>query len=251
MKHLIQDQEEFNYFLWDILPELQRDEVYFVSLSARKKYLTEEERGLYDLGRTEMYARKVVRSKDKFKYVMNELSAIFNIRETKSGLPMPEKANVVYVNINPASMVKAVTAFKADMDREISQVINGLMDGGNPNYLALQYADRKLMNHIQKSKGTRHYLDVDVDSLDMNDLELLTRGLNDYQIKYHIIETHGGFHVLVDRVSLNQSKCPLHVYVKNLDNWLKQRDKECVFNQNGMIPVPGTLHAGKLVRVLE
>lgn len=250
MKHLVQDWDQFNYFAEQILPPLFRDEVYFVSLSTRKKYLTPEEREKYQLSQTEMYARKVVRSKDKLQFVMNELSAIFSIRETKSGQPMPLKANVVYININPSSMMKATNAFIADMNRETAQIINGLMAGGEPNFLALQYADRKLLNYIQKNAGTRTYLDVDVDSLDHFYLDILTSGLLEYNVEHYVIETHGGFHVLINRDSLNRSKYRLHEEVKALDNLLKPLDKECIFNSNAMIPVPGTLHAGKLVRIL-
>lgn len=51
MSKLIHNREEYNKFI-NILPDLKDDEVYFLSLSARNKYLTDAERTLFGLGRT-------------------------------------------------------------------------------------------------------------------------------------------------------------------------------------------------------
>ncbi len=248
MKHLIQDYNQFNTFVNDVLPELQKDEVYFISMSARKKYLTLDEREKYQLARTEMFARKVVHDKTQLQHAMDELSAQMSVRTTKSGLKMPEKALVTYINVNPSSMIKALTLFKKDMDHELNQIMSTLISDGEPNFDAVKYATRKFMNCVQKSKGTRHYLDIDVDSLDEQYKDQLVAQLND--IENHVLETHGGFHVLINREQLNGSGIQLHKIVREIDNELKKIDSECIFNKNAMIPVPGSLHAGKLVKLL-
>jgi len=245
MKHLVRNYEQFNRFVNDVLPDLQNDEVYFLSMSARKKYLTLEEREKYQLARTEMMLRKIVHSKDQLHHAMNELSAQISVRTTKSGLIMPEKALVCYINVNPSSMIKALTMFKRDMNHELAQVMSALMGDGQPNYDSIKYSTRKFMNCVQKSKGTRHWLDIDVDSLDVTYRNMLVRELSD--IESHTIETHGGYHVLINREQLNQSNIQLHKVVKDIDTQLKLVGGECIFNKNAMIPVAGTLHAGKLV----
>ena len=63
---MIVDQEQYDAFI-EWLPELQHDETYFLSLSARNKYLTDEEREFYGLGRTEMFSRFVARDKEMIK----------------------------------------------------------------------------------------------------------------------------------------------------------------------------------------
>lgn len=61
---LIHDEEELKWFFDNILPELKPTETYFLSLSARSKYLTEEEKVSLELGYTEMFAKTIVRKRN-------------------------------------------------------------------------------------------------------------------------------------------------------------------------------------------
>jgi hypothetical protein len=61
---LLIDEDEFEKFYKHCVPELGPDEVFFISLSARNKYLTEQERRDLELGRTEMFARRLIRQRD-------------------------------------------------------------------------------------------------------------------------------------------------------------------------------------------
>ena len=55
---MIEDRKHFEKFI-SKLPTLRMDEVSFISLSARNKYLTNEERLTLGLGRTEMFGREI------------------------------------------------------------------------------------------------------------------------------------------------------------------------------------------------
>ena len=55
--HSVNEIEKFHSFLHP----LQIGEAYFVSMSARDKYLTPEERAHFSLGRSEMFGRKIVK----------------------------------------------------------------------------------------------------------------------------------------------------------------------------------------------
>ena len=56
---LLYSKEELERFI-NYLPQLDKDELWFASLSARNKYLTEDERTYYCLGRSEMFAREFI-----------------------------------------------------------------------------------------------------------------------------------------------------------------------------------------------
>jgi len=58
---IIYDEDQVRQF-HALLKPLVKDEVYFLSMSARNKYLTQEERELYNLGRSEMMSRKIVKT---------------------------------------------------------------------------------------------------------------------------------------------------------------------------------------------
>ena len=248
MANLIVDERQFNSFVYDVLPDLADGEVYFVSLSARNKYLTEEERQCYLLGRTEMFLRTIVRSKDQFRHKMRELGASLDGRRTKSGYCFPEKAIVVYVNINPSNMVKASTELAKTLVGMQNDLLTGMLNDKQPSMNGFLRLDRLAMDSIQKATGRRVFLDIDLDSTNVDDVRLLQNSLGD--LPFHVVQTHGGYHFLVYREHLNNSNVKLHEVVKQLDNQLKPLGKECVFNGNGMIPLPGTLQAGKLVKLL-
>ncbi len=65
----IQDKYELKRFYDFILPDLLPNEVYFVSLSARNKYLTTEERYDLSLGRTEMFERRIIKKKNGIDFI--------------------------------------------------------------------------------------------------------------------------------------------------------------------------------------
>lgn len=247
---LVHDKEMFDKFVNTVLPPLNDGEVYFVSLSARNKYLTPEEREHYSLGRAEMFSRTLCYG--DWDYVMAKMAASLEYKTTKNGLPFPEHALVVYVNVNPSNMVKASMNFAKTVMRVSSELLTGYMGEKDtqPNLKSLDKADRLLMNEIQKATGTRHYLDVDVDAPEEVAV-VLREFLMFHGVLFHEVKTHGGTHFLVNRVSLNESKAELHRVVAEQHRLVKCSGKgEVVFNDNQMVSMPGTLHGGKLVRLV-
>lgn len=244
---LIVDHEQYNYFTTKVLPPLAPDEVYFVSMSARNKYLTTNEREYYALGRTEMYARLIIRSKTGFDYGMTKLGALDSVRLTKNNMPIPEKAKVVYVNVNPSSSLKACLLFDRETAKMTSEILVAGLNGKSANLTGFAFADRKLMNCFQKATGTRHWLDVDIDSTDNTLVTMLRGELNVHQITHYVVKTRSGWHVLIARTDLNGTKYRLHETVTRLNNAAKTDGGEVVFNNNAMLPLPGTLQGGFLV----
>jgi hypothetical protein len=244
---LIQNVRQYNLFL-DVLPDLDAGEVYFVSLSARNKYLTPFERDFFGLGRTEMFARTIVRSKDKWAEAMRLLEGEAQTRQTKNGFVVPQKALVTYVNINPSSSVDAYMLYTEKMNGELSQALRAERTGKSANYLAFTRADRMLMDCFQNSTA-RIYLDIDIDTHDPEYVLTLVQELNDFGVTKHIIKTHGGYHVLILRTSLNGSGMRLDKTLRGLQEKCKG-SIEIMINKNGMIPMPGTLQAEVLVTLV-
>lgn len=246
-RNLVEDEKQFNRFVETVLPKLAPDEVYFVSMSARNKYLTAEERKEFDLGRTEMFNRTLCRG--DWNYAMRKLASVLDYKTTKNGLPYPEKALVVYVNINPSSSVKANVAYAKQVLSMTEEMMSAFVSGSTPNLEQMLKGDRMLLNMYQKCTGTRHYLDVDLDSKEPEYRDLLTDELNKAGVEHHLVSTRGGYHFLIKRESLNSSKFKLHEVVRRVHNELVGTG-ECVFNNNGMVPMPGTLQGGTLVELV-
>lgn len=248
---LIQDREQFNNFI-DILPDLQNDEVYFISLSARNKYLTKEEREFYGLGRTEMFARNIVRNKYDFEYVLSKLESALTYKLTKNKQKIPEKALVIYININPSSMIKAYFNLMQEMNKEMNDITIALQHDKQPNYSGIHLLDRKLMNCIQRARSRKVYIDIDFD-ISLANVHLVATFeslLRKNSIDFNIIKTKSGYHVLIDLESMNNKKFNLNKIIIELNEEAKNNGGEIIINSNGMVPFPGTLQAGELVKIL-
>lgn len=244
---LVHNEDHFWTFVNKVMKPLVPGEVYFISLSARKKYLTEEERQFYDLGRTEMFGRTL--GYGDWKYTMEKLAANLRYKTTKAGFPYPQKCLVVYMNINPSSSIKACGEFSKKVIEVQNEFMKSYLNGKQPNLDTLNKGDRLLLNYFQKFSGTRHYVDVDVDAGD-DILETFVRQLMDSGTEHHVIKTRGGWHVLIDRESRNTTKFPIHEVVRPLDKIAKKYGGEVIINGNAMCPIPGTLQANTLVELI-
>ena len=247
---LIVDRKEFLKFR-EFMPELERDEVYFLSLSARNKYLNDLERQEFDLGRTEMFSRQIAFDKEGIELALNKMCADLKVRKTRNGSKIPEKCLVVYVNVHPSSTVKAYRRFSEQMDRHYEEAFLGVLNGSQATdmWIPFRRMNTSLMNHIQKSFSRKLMVDIDIDGEDMvessklvNEVELF---LGSHGIPRMVIKTQGGYHVLVASEHLGKT-VPLYQKLKELDNLTTGEVK---FNGNAMVPLPGTLQAGKLVTI--
>lgn len=255
---IIQDKKEFLKF-YDKLYELEKDELFFISLSARNKYLTEEERLKYSLGRTEMFGREFIKGKDLelFDYTFKKLEALMSYKTTSNRSLIPEKALVVYFNINPTSSIKAVQVFIQEMQKEMYSLINDLDKDNDTHRVYSRFKNAKsiLNTQFQKYTSRKIFIDVDFDTKDFSIVTMLTEKLDENNVEYFVIETQGGFHVAIKR-----GTCSKYVnymlytsWVKNCDKIAKDIDKdnEVIINKNEMIPLPGTLQANHLVKLRE
>lgn len=250
--NLIADREQFDLFTSTVLPKLRDGEVYFISLSFRKKYLTLKEREYYELGRTEMFARTLVRDASSWEFYMDKMASNLTYRRTKSGLEYPDKAMVVYVNINPSNLILASQKFNMKVAQITYEITKSYMYGsGNPNLKSLDKADRLFMNMVQKETGYKTWLDIDVDSTDWVHTSMVKMALEENGIRHHVIQTKSGYHILVHRQSLEDSKyTELHKHVKKVHEIIAPEGGECIFNKNAMIPMVGTMQSDHLVRMV-
>lgn len=245
---MIHIKQEFDKFV-EFLPELQNDEVYFISLSARTKYLNEKEREFYLLGRTEMFARFTAYDKDGLYYAMQKLESTLQHRKTRNGKEIPSKCLVVYANINPSSTVRAFTTFKSEMDKFLEEIYLATTRGLSPNFTPFQRIEKRLMNSIQKSKSRKCFIDVDFDVKTTELVREFANFLKERSIVYKTIKTKGGYHVMIDKQTLGKQN--VFTKIQELHEKSKKENGEVCYNKNEMVPVPGTMQANRLVHFVE
>lgn len=256
---IISDEKELKWFFDNVMPPLKETEVYFLSLSARNKYLTEEEREFYALGRTEMFQKTLVREKDwdRFIRTIRKFECDERGYTTKNNKPIPSKTMVCYYNINPSDSFKALASFQEVVSEYNREAISLLVSGGKrENFLnRLNKIDNNLLTAYQQATGTRHYIDFDFDLENksesyINDMSevLEEKGIN----KYFWIDTRSGYHLLVDKTQMKFN--PNDIIIRGVEMVSKKNMGEVgeiIYNKNSMIPLPGTYQGGHPVTVLN
>jgi hypothetical protein len=261
--NLIHDEEEIKYFFDNIIPNLSNNEIYFLSLSARNKYLTGKEREYYGLGRTEMFERTIVRERNwsKFLRKIKRFQTVEGSYLTKKNLPIPEKSMVVYFNINPTNVLKAYNEFSHTMSEYFMELGLNASKGGDLENVSkrMKKMDVLLMNCFQRNRGTKHYIDIDFD-IPKDETWVLSKfldNLKENNVTYYVIDTKSGYHVMLLRDSV---KYNFPEVVKNLQDeaneyrlgkMISEQHWEIVVNKNEMVPLPGTYQAGYPVKILK
>lgn len=251
---LIYSQQELEKFI-NILPQLEKDELWFVSLSCRNKYLNEQEREFYHLSRTEMFAREFIfeTKMENFLYVLDMLDKQLLYRRTKSNQLFPEKAMIVYFNLNPSSGLQAYFEFQKEMNKEVAELMNGLEQKHNVDnmYGRFKKCMSVLKSKYQTAQSRRLFLDVDFDTKDFSYVQEYLDFCISNKIKFFIVDTKNGFHVCIDKSSI---KCNMYELITQLDKKIKQETegtKEIILNKNLMIPLPGSIQAGHEVKIID
>lgn len=249
--------KELMNFYDKILPPLGINEVYFISLSARNKYLTDEEKKELGLGRTEMFARKIVREQNLEKFIkkIREYEKNAAAYLTKYGYPIPSKCITIYLNINPSNVLKAYNEFSKTMAEYYMEL--GMRASSKKNIdevsKRINKIDVLLMNCIQKNQGIKHYIDIDFDipKESFYLVKAFVNMLKEKGVEYFVIDTKSGYHVLLKRntITYNFNEDIEKIIHKGFQDGLQ--DFEIINNKNLMIPLPGTLQGGHPVRVMK
>lgn len=256
MSHLelIYDEAEVKRFFDTVLPPLSDLEVYFVSLSARNKYLSEEEQEALHLGRTEMFERRIIRERnwDKFLRTLYKFESNEKAYTTKNNSIIPSKCITCYININPSNVLKAYAEYNKTMTEYIYEIANNSIKNNNTENIIYRItkSDRLLLDQLQKCRGTKHLIDVDFDVPDDQFVKMFTKELKSKNVSYEVIDTKSGYHVLMrkDTVKFNFPSL-LECYNKQAAIAYKEKT-EIVVNKNEMVPLPGTSQGGHPVRII-
>lgn len=209
------EQALLEFIEW--LPNLNENEVFYCALFARKKYATELIKS-----NDKAQLKRFVANKENLLYKIKQLEIPFGhykLRDTE----VPQEALVFYLMPNPRCMVKAT--YKA------IRHCADLLENTNKGYNLVQ----ETISCVQKSKSRTVFVDFDIDDKNA-DLQLLKQiGLP--EDCYTVVETRGGYHILVD-VRRFQSR--------DFPYWYNNMKELFVVDQvqDQLLPVPGTIQGG-------
>ena len=310
MYQMISDVNELKWFFEHVVMKPQVNESYSAVFVSRHKKLTKEEQETIGLTRkeSEFLATQTFRL-GKFKDALyideennwtfdNFLKRIrrFNVDKyaytTALGEPIPEKTLAIIFYVNPCDDIKVCREF-VNQYADVTQSIAKAMLGGKTTVDNLQSyqwfgnAENNLKHLKANQKGTRYWLDYDIDVpkwfkerkdvyilFDENSKEYKGGFFENLKNRlrimfgkgnYVIIDTSGGYHVLVKTSSIKKNPHDFCKEVKELydegvaigeEPYLDEKGNckfECIVNDSQIpgIPLPGTFQYSRPVTVLN
>ena len=228
MSDLVYDLVETKNFVERILMHLEDDEVYILLLNARKKWCPELSRS------EEVMNRELVRHNDsdkilrKIKKIGCVMDGIYADKDKEISLD----CFAIYCLLDPRSTLKGYGEFIEDINKWIYESFKG----ESKNLELYRRIDVKLFSAIHKNRSRSLYFIVDIDKKDEAILDKIT-GLLKGHVEW-MSETHGGFHVIVDKN--NETGTIIYKNIVGMEYVEVLKD--------AMTPVPGTLQGGFQVK---
>lgn len=212
---IILDEVQLDKFI-EFLPELEEDEVYYLSLFGRHKYAPNEVPNMRDNQLSKFIARK---SEIKEKILRLECP-IGSFK--RNGEDIPQHAIALYISLNPRNLPKANRNLLVELTKRFSV--------GQLNFSPISLA----ISEVHRATGRKFFVSFDYDGISYEDyLQKITEIIP--KNSFRIIRTRGGFHLIVN----------LKEAIGN--NWYQKLTKleGCdVKGTNNLIPVPGCIQGG-------
>jgi len=210
---IITDEPALKSFI-EWLPELGPNEKFYLALFARKKYNNTVPWIKTDKAQLKRFLSDKPRMLDKIKQLEVPFGA-YNF----DGNPAPQDSLALYITPNPRDMWKAVPrSIKA-----LATVIECSGKNSNPH--------QEVMSEIHRTCGNKVFIDFDIDS---KERELIRAAINLVDGKCELLETRGGYHLMI------KTKDAKAGFSEKL--WYKKLTAlaDVSADPNSMIPVPAT-----------
>lgn len=214
--NIIADEGAINDFV-RILQDPEGDEVFFCTLFARKKYSNVE--GAHDLTLARFTATKETLLRE-----IKKRECRFGGYVYDNGVPVPQDDLAFYINPTPRSQRKAAFALIQELARKLAD--------DNQKVKPISEAIRQV--HKAKVRGRFVHFDIDK-KLQEVEFDLLFGEVNNKAI--FVVETRGGFHLLVDPSKI------VDRYKKTFFKHLNSFDFVDVVGDQ-LVPMPGTFQGG-------
>ena len=223
---IIEDEQLLMYFVDTVLPDLKQDECFYVSLFARKKYCPEM---IWSSDKSQL--KRLTCNKENLIHKLRQLEVKLG-NYTLGNREVPQHALVVYIHPNPRSQTKAARVLIKKMADLIADDCHG--------YNVHQEA----MSAIQKSIGSKYYIDFDFDLEDKLEIPFIMvkiyRWINKDAVTF--VETKGGVHALV-KTSLVDPKYR-NTWYKGIQSLGSDVEGDC------MLPIPGCVQGGFVPKII-
>lgn len=223
---IITDEPKLDQFI-NFLPELNKQEAYYLCLFGRHKYCPTFP-NTRDSGQL---ARIIARNKQELKEKIRRLETPLG-SYSRDGIIAPQESLAAYIALNPRSLIKANKALLMELAKRFADNQTDF----NPITLAT--------TEIHRAVDRKFFVDFDFDDANPNEyLPQIKEALPEPSM-YKVLYTRGGFHLLVVLSEIKKLK----------NNWhqkISQLPKCDVKGSNTLTPIPGCTQGGFTPHFME
>lgn len=194
---IITDEVEFDKFI-SFLPDLEEDEVFYLSLFGRHKYYT-----AYPNMRDDKQVSRFIARKNELKEKVRRLESPIG-SYARDGEPVPQEALALYIGMNPKNLRKANKELLCSLARRISD--------NDTNFSPISLATTE----IHKASGRKFFVDFDFDNVKFEDYKEKISDIFVGVDCYKVLQTRGGFHLLVELSKVGMAKSKWHQLLTEL-----------------------------------
>jgi len=217
---IILDEDMVKDYIDNFLPDLEVHEAYYISLFARKKYSPDLK---YIKSDKSQLARKTSNKANLFWKIKQLECEVGSFRQQQNMMPIPQEALALYIMPNPRDLYKATL-------KGLSVFAN-LIELQNKTHNPHQ----EIMSVIQKTSSRKIWSLFDIDSKEDGILEKVDDALQGHKECRRIVETRGGYHVLVNLKSIPEEiKRTWHQKIATLSD----------VTGDALTPIPGCTQGG-------
>lgn len=215
---IVQDKGQLDHFIATILPDLQSNEKFYITLLARKKYFS-------PLKSDKGQLKRILATKELIYNKLRQLECPIGSYES-DGIEVPQEALAAYIHVNPRNLERAT----ANSLKKFVDLVVRPYNGYNP--LA------HVLSEIQRANSRKVWMNFDVDHANIEKvLDIMPDILN--KEAYEVIATRGGCHILVKTAAIQPE------YSKD---WFQKIKKSKLVEEDShiddMIPIPGCCQGG-------
>jgi hypothetical protein len=216
---IISDEDELRRFI-DWLPDLGENEIYYLALFTRKKYLVDVGGHPWiksDKNHLKRFTSTKERLFDKIRQLECPLGSYVVRGKGDTTFTIPQETLVLYITPNPRDLWKATIRGAIDLMRVVE------CQGKNSN------PHQEILSTIQRTCSRKEVITFD---LDEKNPEILAKFQEICGTALDVVETRGGYHCLV-----HPKEMPKH------GNWYMTLKSLKGIDQVGdnMLPVPGCM----------